>query len=211
MQNRIVGSSADYRLKFVGGVDRVADGGKMVGYNGEMKKDFTIKNVSLIESSIMRDWINDSREFKRTMWGLSTSLLKEVAILESLFEKYKSNVPKNVKLYRRMSITESEYAGFGFNSFMIGDEITPDELAISSFSYDKNTAYEYAEKTGKSHKIGYIMSSNNGSILDITDFSAKSNEKETILAKSIWYRIDNIKEFKTEDGLWKILKISPVE
>ncbi|MFA6143466.1 MAG: hypothetical protein WCW84_02265 [Sulfurimonas sp.] len=132
----------------------------------------------------------------------------DAMLLFGLFDKYKSNVPIDVKVYRGMSLSEEDFNRFGFNDIAKGDLHTPDEAAIVSFSMDKRIAYGFAESEGKTHNIGYIMDGNNGNLFDIRDISAKAYEKETIL---IWYKVDFVKEFKAKDSLWKIIKISPAE
>jgi len=173
-----------------------------------MRKVFSEKVITKTEKEAIVNWTIDSTEIKKVMWGISEDKkAKSYAdTLFSLFDKYESNLKKDTKLYRGMSFTEEMFKKFNYDKVRKGEIHTPDDMAIVSFSTDKKKAFEYATMTGRKYKVVYILE-NETEALDISKFSAKPEEKESIITKGKEYLVTYTRIFNRGDEIWKVIKL----
>jgi len=167
-----------------------------------MKQEFTQENITLSEIKAIKEWTEDSSNIKATMWGLNDKKTKEAHLLFALFGKYKSNVPKYIKLYRGMAFDGDEYNRFGYAIIKKENYFIPDDSAIGSFSYSKKVSKKYAEDyQDRKYKVILSIDSNNN-MLDITGWSIRKNEKEVLLNKNIKFMVKYTKEIKIGEYIW---------
>jgi len=177
-----------------------------------MKKIFSKNNITKIEKEAIFEWTKDSTEIKKVMWEIGKDKKAKVYanILFSLFDKYESNLKKGTKLYRGMSFTEDDFKYYGYDKIVAGKKDIPDNKAIVSFSKDKRKAFEYANVKNKNFKVIYILENENEA-LDISEVSARPEEKESIITKGKEYLVTYTKVFNRGVEKWKIIKLKKEE
>jgi len=162
----------------------------------------------------LKEWTNDSSEFKQYMWGISENnkYRDKVLTISTLFDKYESNVKVGTVLYRGMSIPDDLYYYLGYDKLDNNGKYSPDEKAITSFSVSKDIAYQYAKSLEFNKKviIKLIVDDNNG-LIDISDISTVPNEREVVLNKGLWYNIKRIKKINKGDEQWLLMVIQTKE
>jgi len=177
-----------------------------------MKKIFSKNNITKIEKEAIFEWTKDSTEIKKVMWEIGKDKKAKVYanILFSLFDKYESNLKKGTKLYRGMSFTEDDFKYYGYDKIVAGKKDIPDNKAIVSFSKDKRKAFEYANVKEKNFKVIYILENENEA-LDISEVSARPEEKESIITKGKEYLVTHTKVFNRGVEKWKVIKLKKTQ
>jgi len=172
-----------------------------------MKAVFSEKIITKIEKSIIEKWTENSSEYKKIMWGISDNkdIKKEVDILFSLFEKYDSNVKKEINLYRGISVDTNIFKSMGYDKLKKGSLYTPDDKAITSFTKSKRIAYDFAFDGAFENKVILKITSHSENMLDISNVSTVAQEEETILTKNVWYNVKQIKKITNGGAKWLLI------
>ena len=174
---------------------------------------FREKNITADEKEAIIRWTKDSTEIKLAMWGIGGSKKAQIyaAKLFALFDKYKSNINSDTRLYRGMCFTKEMFHKFNYDKIVKGEWHTPDKDAIVSFSSDKRKAFEYATMdSDKAYKVIYILEDEDRA-LDISKISVRPEEKESIITKGRVYFVSYAKVLKRETEIWKIIKLKNVK
>lgn len=172
-----------------------------------MKTDI-ISNITKEEKNAIWEWSLDSTKIKKAMWGKASNIKakKEAEIIEKMFDKYKSNINAGTVLYRGKGISDDEWKDI-YSKLEIGSKYSPDNLAVTSFSRDKNIAYGFAYDSEYNKKLLLKYVFHSGNLLDISMFSSMPNEEENILDKNIWYNVKEIEKCEEGGILWLKLEI----
>jgi hypothetical protein len=189
------GVSADYRLKFVGGVDRVSDGSKTIGYNSTIPNTTSdITKMTDNEKSLMTEWSLDRADktfsnLRGVYWGWNADpmLIEKSKVLDTMFEKYDSSYPKDTTIFRgirfKKATQKDKYYELldAYQTVNKTDTVSID-IAPSSFSKEEKTAKKFGSFDDKRYyTILFMLSKRKSNDLDIESISVNKGQREIII------------------------------
>jgi len=173
----------------------------MKGYlKKEMPKEF--KDLTSDERRFIFAWVdNASNAIKAIIFkefnDLNERELKyedKAKTLLKMFDKYKSNYPKNKPIYRGLSLNNEKIFNLikaKFKKVYEKNETTLIDSKPMSFSKNKDIAQEFAN--GR-YSVIYSIQKRKSNDLDIEKVSPSDREKEVIVKHNLKYKVIDYKE-----------------
>jgi len=181
----------------------------------------TNKTITKEEKEVINSWLDfyECQKIRNAFYGIveDKKYLKQVKILEKMFEKYDSFLDKNEPIYRgirfKKGIDDKRFIILieNLNKSFKNNEIIQIDKAPSSFTKNKEVAYnEFAKvESDEFYSIIFEVINRKSNELYIKDYAGKFAYQEEIIIKSHKAKYEIIEINKSNDII--IIKLKEIE